>query len=418
MSLNRKRISRRRFLRRVGMGMGGALAVGVPSLASLATGPRASASESGSRPTRARRHVGLPPLPDQIRSMIMAPINGTEPDPTGPTMSSVEAGSFGGVILFGRNIASPAGARSLTRNLAACSPTPLLVAADQEGGLVARLNSRNGFPPTVAPVHLGRVDDTTLTYHITLRSVNALQSAGVNLNLAPVVDVAVNPDNPVIAGLDRAFSADPAQVTRHARAFIWAHHSRRIHCTLKHFPGHGSSLDDSHLGFVDVTNTWSEAELEPFATLIDEGLANVVMTAHIFNANLDPHLPATLSRPTITGLLRERLGYDGVVISDAMEMQAITDNYGFEESVRLAIEAGVDILLFSDPTRLTGSEGAVEHVTERDTPTTALAGERDVAELAAELITGFVEAGVFSEERIARSYLRIQRLKERWLAPG
>src|SRR5690606_10098573 len=164
-----------------------------------------------------------------------------------------------------------------------------------------------------------------------------LAEAGINLNLAPVVDVNVNPDNPVIGQLERSFSGDPDVVTEQAKAFIEAHHEHGVLCTLKHFPGHGSSEADSHLGFVDVTNLWSRQELEPFRNLIDAGLADAIMTAHIFNANWDSEHPATLSRAVITGILREELGYDGVVITDDMQMGAIRDFYGFEAAVVMSV---------------------------------------------------------------------------------
>ncbi len=160
----------------------------------------------------------------------------------------------------------------------------------------------------------------------------------------PVVDVATNPDNPVIAGLGRSFSADPAIVAAQAGAYIDGHHAKGIKCTIKHFPGHGSSQGDTHLGFVDVTDTWSEDELIPYRDLLGQGKVDAVMTAHIFNAHLDPELPATLSPAVVTGLLREQLGYDGVVISDDMQMRAITDLFKMEKAFELAILAGIDIV--------------------------------------------------------------------------
>jgi beta-N-acetylhexosaminidase len=207
-----------------------------------------------------------------------------------------------------------------------------------------------------------------------------------------VVDVNVNPYFPAIGVHGRSFSADPDIVTAHALQVIEAHHELKRLTTLKHFPGHGSSTEDSHLGITDVTNTWSEMELEPFANIIAAGKADVVMTAHIFNANLDPVYPATLSHATITGILREQLGWDGVVITDDMGMGAITQYYGFEEAVRLSIEAGADILAYAlqkpafDPT----------------IPARAMAE-----------IKRLVEDGAISEARIDESYQRIMRLKAR-----
>lgn len=218
-----------------------------------------------------------------------------------------------------------------------------------------------------------------------------LASVGVNLNLAPVVDLNVNPDNPVIGALGRSFSADPAVVTRQALAFIDAMHADGILCTLKHFPGHGSSTADSHLGFVDVTNTWSPTELEPFRNIINAGKSDAIMTAHIFNARLDPDYPATLSHATITGILRNQLGYDGVVLTDDMQMGAIANYYGFEQAIELAINAGADIISIASTT-ISGGD----------------AGGRAFAAIADAVAAGRIPAA-----RIDESSARIQRLKQR-----
>jgi beta-N-acetylhexosaminidase len=204
-----------------------------------------------------------------------------------------------------------------------------------------------------------------------------------------VVDLDVNPTNPIIGALDRSFSADPAVVTEQAEAFIAGHRARGVRTTLKHFPGHGSSTGDTHLGVVDVTDTWSAVELEPFRNVVRDGLADAVLTAHVFNATLDPEHPATLSRPTITGILREQIGWDGVVISDDMQMGAIREAYGHADAVRLAILAGVDVLTIAQ--QQVYEEGIVERTID--------------------LIEGFVRDGSVSEERIDASYARVQALK-------
>jgi beta-N-acetylhexosaminidase len=203
--------------------------------------------------------------------------------------------------------------------------------------------------------------------------------------------VNINPDNPVIAAYERSFSADPDIVTEHALEFTKAHHEQGVLCTLKHFPGHGSSTGDSHRGLVDITDTWSRTELEPYRNIIEAGQADAIMTAHVFNANLDPERPATLSKPTITGILREALDYDGVVISDDMQMGAIAQYYGLEAAIQAAIEAGVDILAFAN------NSVFVE----------------DVAARAISVIKRLVGDGRVSEERIRESDGRIQRLKSR-----
>jgi beta-N-acetylhexosaminidase len=240
---------------------------------------------------------------------------------------------------------------------------------------------------------LGALNDLETTSAEATRMADTLATAGINLNLAPVIDLCANPDNPIIARYERCFSADPQIVTDHALQFIQAHHDRGIRCALKHFPGHGSSTQDSHRGVVDVTQTWSRGELEPDRRITRLGQADAIMTAHIFNAELDSDYPATLSRAIITDLLREELGYAGVVISDDMQMQAIADHFGFETAVQKAIEAGVDILAFANNSVY----------------------EEDVAARAVEVIKELVDSGVLSEERIDESYERIRRLKARVL---
>jgi beta-N-acetylhexosaminidase len=216
-----------------------------------------------------------------------------------------------------------------------------------------------------------------------------LASVGVTLNLAPVVDLNVNPTNPIIGALGRSFSADPAVVTAQAEAFVEGHRSVGVKTTLKHFPGHGSSTGDTHLGVVDVTNTWTPIELEPFRNLVNDGLADAILTAHVFNSKLDPEHPATLSEPTITGILRDELGWDGVVISDDMQMGAIRQAYGYADALRLAILAGVDILTI-----------AQQQVY-----------EPGIVAQTIDLIEGLVRDGSLTEARIDESYQRIQALK-------
>ncbi len=305
---------------------------------------------------------------------------------------------LGGVVLFDydvpsqtpvRNIQSPAQVKALVAALQAAAATPLLVAIDQEGGKVSRLKEKFGFPPTVSAQSLGTTDDLANTRRHALAIAETVAALGINLNLAPVVDLNINPRNPIIGKLERSFSADPMIVTRHALEFIRAHHAHNVRCALKHFPGHGSSTSDSHLGLVDVTRTWSRTELQPFANIIQARQADAIMTAHVFNARIDPHAPATLSRPTITHLLRGELSYDGVVISDDLQMGAITQAYGFEAAIAAAMAAGVDILTLANNTIY----------------------EEGVAARAIAVIEGLVRDGTISEERIDESYQRIQRLK-------
>src|SRR3989449_1531679 len=166
------------------------------------------------------------------------------------------------------------------------------------------------------------------------------------LNCIPIFerDGSAVPAIPVIVGAARSFGANPLLVTAHARAFIQGLHAEGVLTALKHFPGHGSSYGDSHKGFVDVTTTANpEAELAPYRTLITERLADAVMTAHVFTRALDSEFPATLSRATLTGLLRGELGFDGPVVTDDLRMGAIEQRWGLETAAVTALAAGAEI---------------------------------------------------------------------------
>ncbi len=261
------------------------------------------------------------------------------------------ARDLGGVILFDRNvdgavqnISSPNQLRDLCAQLQGIATDELLIAVDQEGGMVCRLKERDGFPATMSAAVLGSgtVQQTTLAAATLAKT---LANSGINLNLAPVVDLDLNPKNPIIGRYERSFGKDPDQVVCHAQAFIQAHHQQGVACCLKHFPGHGSGGSDSHLGFVDISDDWQEQELEPYKRLIASGYSDAIMTAHLIHYGLEPRgLPATLSPSIIDNILREKLGFDGVVISDDLQMRAITDAYGFKEAVQRAVLAGVDLI--------------------------------------------------------------------------
>lgn len=389
-------LSRRQFLRASGLG----------TLATLASGCAAPLQRVASQSWFAPQSPPLPssiqdpwPVPEpslavKIGQMIMVGFRGTSALPDSLIAQSVRDLHLGSVVLFSYNVESPAQVANLTSQLQAASRTPLLIAVDQEGGMVSRLGGNFGLPSNYSAYELGRRNDLATTRSQSDAVARQLASLGINLNLAPVVDLNVNPGNPIIGGVNRSYSADAAIVTAHAKEVIESHHQYGILCTLKHFPGHGSSHADSHLGFVDVTKTWQAAELIPYEELIDANLCDAIMTAHIFNAAFDPIHPATLSPRIISELLRKRLGYDGVVISDDLQMQAIAQQYEFETAVRLAIEAGIDILAIGNN----------------------LAYAENWASRAAAEIHRLVEEGVIPEARIDQSYRRIMRMKRRLMS--
>jgi len=338
--------------------------------------------------------------------MLLVGFRGAEPvDETGQPLrilGLIPRLGLGGVILFdrdagtgesGRNIRSPEQLRSLTGALAKSARDaglpPLFLAVDQEGGRVQRLKAAAGFPETPAAAELCPGGDAAPALAAGTAVGATMRQAGLNLDFAPVCDVNVNPQNPVIGAIGRSFSGDPAQVAACAAAFARGLKSQGVLTAAKHFPGHGSSTTDSHQGFTDVSETWSPAELAPFAELIDQHLADMVMTAHVFNAGLDPRRPATLSGPVITGLLRGRLGFSGVVVTDDLQMRAIAAHYGLKEALRLAVLAGADVLLIGNNLDYT----------------------KDAAEQALDALMELVATGEIPAERIRESHARILRLK-------
>lgn len=342
------------------------------------------------------------PLERRIAQILMLGFSGESMSPESPIAVAIRDYGIGGVVLFdnnvdlqvtNRNITGPAQLKALTDSLRSCAATPLFISVDQEGGIVARLKDRYGFPPSVSARWLGDKNDLNLTRTRSESMAATLQEYGFTLNLAPVVDLNSNPANPVIALKERSFSADPGLVSAHAAEFVKGHHCHGIVTCLKHFPGHGSSRDDSHLGLVDVTEYWTRDELIPYRRLIEQGLCDMVMTAHTFNTRLDPKYPATLSKSTIDGILRKELGFNGVVLSDDLNMGAIINNYSYETAVEKAINAGVDILVVANDKIY----------------------DSDVAPKTIEMLLKMVESGRIGRERIDEACGRAMALKERYL---
>ncbi|TML55056.1 MAG: glycoside hydrolase family 3 protein, partial [Actinobacteria bacterium] len=243
---------------------------------------------------------------------------------------------YGGVVLFARNVRDPEQVAELTSSLAR-----LLVAVDEEGGDVTRLEAADGssFPGNLA---LGAVDDVALTRRVAAAIGGELAAVGVNFDLAPVADLIVDPANPIVGV--RSFGSDPALVSRHVSAFVEGLQSVGVAACAKHFPGHGESLADSHLELPSVETdreTLYARALPPFAAAVEAGV-RAVMTAHIRFTALDGE-PATLSAKVI-GLLRSELGFGGLVMTDALEMRAITATAGLEGGAVRALAAGADAL--------------------------------------------------------------------------
>lgn len=340
-----------------------------------------------------------PPLDVKIGQMLKIGFRGIEIADTNHIVRDIKEYHLGGVVLFDydvpsdravRNIRSPHQVEQLVKDLKQLAKSPLIVSIDQEGGQVARLKPKYGFPETVSAQYLGELNNPDSTQYYARQTAETLSDLGINVNLAPVVDVNTNPDNPVIGSIERSFSADPKTVAKHAAIYIRTMHNHEILTVLKHFPGHGSSKEDSHLGVVDVTDTWSQKELVPYRELINNGLADAIMTAHIFNARLDSTYPATLSKSTISGILRDRLGFDNIIISDDLMMGAIRQEYGLKTTIRQALHAGVDILSFANNSVY----------------------DSEIVPKAHRIIKDLIKEEKISRERIDRSYQRVMKFKE------
>lgn len=335
-------------------------------------------------------------LREKIARLIVTGFRGLTVDEAPWIVEAIRDQGIGGVILFAqdektgnlRNVQSPTQVALLIDELRALAPDrQLIVAIDQEGGVVTRLSPEHGFPPVLSEVAIGEFDpDVVRGWADGLAT--TLGSVGVNLNLAPVVDLDINPDNPAIGALGRAFSADPAVVARDAAIEIRAHHRRGVRTALKHFPGLGSASVNTDDGVADVTTTWTRAELVPYQALLAEGLVDVVMAAHVLNGQLDPAAPASLSAATVDGLLRGELGFDGVVITDDLHAAAIRDTFDLDEAVPRSIEAGNDLLLAANQ--------QVHEIT--------------VVDKIIDIVERAIESGRLTEARIDASVARIERL--------
>lgn len=320
----------------------------------------------------------------QIGQLLMIGISGT-------TLTDAEAQficdrQIGGVILFSRNVTDPAQCATLTRYLRSLTEVPMFIGIDQEGGRVARLRHPFTLFPTAR--RLGEYDQPEATYQCAAAMAAELRAVGIDLNFAPVLDIDTNPANPIIG--DRAFGTAPPQVVRHALQVIAGLQDHGVIACGKHFPGHGDTATDSHhtLPVCDLAPArMDEVELAPFAAAIAAGVG-CLMTAHVQYPQIDDRWPASLSEAIVTGLLRERLGYNGVVITDDLEMKGITDGFPVADAAVRGIAVGSDIAL--------------------------ICHSLDLQQAAYEALCQAVDAGEISAAQIGRSLDRIGRLKARF----
>ncbi|WP_298822014.1 glycoside hydrolase family 3 N-terminal domain-containing protein [uncultured Roseibium sp.] len=297
-------------------------------------------------------------LRNKIGQMIMVGFLGDSPKAGGfqKVRQQLQSGAIGGVLYLGRNLRNQETVRRMNGELRAASPSrlPVLIAIDQEGGVVQRLKRHHGFPHTLSAKQIAKQSSLADAAEIYGVLAGGLAEWGFTLNLGPVVDVDVNPRNPIIGRLGRSYSRDPGRVAAYGGAFVEAHRKHGVLTALKHFPGHGSSRRDSHKGAVDVSRSWSEKELEPFRNLIVEDRADIIMTAHVINRKLQgkgERGPVSLSKGVLSRVLREDLGFGGVIMSDDLQMDAIRRNHSLKDAIVKAVAAGTDIILFANDKR-------------------------------------------------------------------
>ena len=339
--------------------------------------------------------IAYPPMEKMLGAMLMFGFRGLRQDEKAPFFQLVKEGKIGNVILFDRdvsaggprNIESPEQLRSLCGQLRKAGV--LFIGVDQEGGQVRRLKPKQGFADLPSAQAMGQGNQ-----HETMEKAEnlgkELHDLGINVDFAPVVDVDVNPFNPVIGRLGRAFGSDASQVALHAYAFGIGLAKSGIIPVLKHFPGQGCAEKDSHIEISDITSCWNaDVDLLPYAEIFHKGWPGMVMTGHLMQKNLDSQNPATLSETIIDGLLRKGLGWQGVVISDDMQMEA-AGGKDLKETMKMAILAGVDILLFGNNIKW----------------------DDKLPEKAIEALHTLVEEKEISEARIKESWRRISALAE------
>jgi len=297
-----------------------------------------------------------------------------------------------------RNIIDPAQTRTLIAHIRKRLGLNTILAVDQEGGAVARLKESAGFAPSISAAAYARLDPEGRRRAAT-RLARDVAETGFDLNFAPCVDLAIEPNNPIIAQMERAFSDDPQVVIACASEVIEAHARANAATCLKHFPGHGSSTGDTHLDLVDITDSFDAArELAPYAALLREAAAKslpvCVMTAHVIDRSIDPHRPASLS-PAHIDRLRTALQFDGPVITDSLDMAAVSSACSISDAASLALQAGADMIL--DCNNAPGPA--------RECP----------AQMLVDRIVEDVEAGVIAGglERLRVSAARIDRLTQR-----
>lgn len=344
------------------------------------------------------------PLRQQVAQLFMMGFEGSEMHPG--LLHWIAKEQVGGLLFFDKDMRRNHGPKNImnarqvaefignmqTLTAEAGAP-PLFMAVDFEGGAVNRLRDLEGSPVNISPRAFSGLSDAEQN-DITHAMASYLKRLGFNLNFTPLLDLDIAKQG-IIGGMDRTLGRCPKEVTRLARNLVALYNQQGIICCYKHFPGHGSAVEDSHLGFVDVSECYHPDELEPYRALLETNEPDgvMVMTAHVINRKLDSSgLPATLSRAILTGLLRQEMHFDGVVISDDLHMKAISDNYGLQDAIAQTLNAGADMIIIANQLDYTDASQAID------------------------MTMALVAEGKLSAARITESFKRVQKLKARYLA--
>jgi beta-N-acetylhexosaminidase len=346
-------------------------------------------------PAAAEQDAARPALRRMIGQMILIGFPGQRATAEWPARAArmVRDGRIGGVVLFGHNVVEPAQLKELVSAIA--DGGHLLrpfIAVDQEGGAIQRLTKAKGFVGLGSAQQIAQQDQIE-AFRVYRNTAFELAELGINVNFGPVVDLRTNAVSPSIGRLYRSYGREPKRVIAYARQFIDAHERAGVLASAKHFPGHGSARLDPHDERVDITATWQEEELEPFRDLIGDKFVEMIMVGHLIHPRFSDrnNRPASLSRRTIEGALRGTLGFQGLVVTDDLDMAAISDRYSIEDAAVMAVAAGSDLLIVAN--------------TRRPDPM--------IADRMIGAIAGAVASGRISRERIEAAYQRIVAAKSK-----
>jgi len=291
--------------------------------------------------------IGVP-IECKIGQMLLVGFQGTHIDNL-RLKSYIEKEDIGGLLIFPRNIVSREQFSSLIKDIKNINTKyPLIIAVDEEGGSKGRLNSSKGFEDFPSSKDIAANMTPEEAHNLYGNVAKMLRKAGINLNLMPVVELDINPENGVIGKAGRSFSKDPLVVTEYAGQLVRAFREEGLLTTLKHYPGYTSISVDPHFEIADITSTFQSGQLLPYKKLIRQGLAESIMVAHVMDKNVDPHLPASLSYSHVTENLRKKMGFNGVAITDDLQMASVNSLFTVEEAVIQAINAGCDMMLIGD----------------------------------------------------------------------